>query len=82
MQPPDATTVQVRLTQTSPSWHAKCVVVDDDVAFVTSANFTEWAQQRNVEAGVLVRNSHFARQLRAQFDGLVQAKAVRRVPGL
>lgn len=63
------------------SWHAKCVVVDDEVAFVTSANFTEWAQQRNVEAGVLVRSSHFARQLRAQFDGLVQAKAVRRLPG-
>ncbi|MEW5981103.1 MAG: DISARM system phospholipase D-like protein DrmC [Acidobacteriota bacterium] len=63
------------------SWHAKCVVIDDEEAFVTSANFTEWAQQRNVEAGVLVRSSHFARQLRAQFDGLVQAKAVRRLPG-
>ena len=63
------------------SWHAKCVLVDDEVAFVTSANFTEWAQQRNVEAGVLVRSRHFTRQLRAQFDGLVQAKAVRRLPG-
>jgi len=28
------------------TWHAKCVVVDDDVAFVTSANFTDWAQVR------------------------------------
>ena len=37
------------------TWHAKCVLVDDDLAFVTSANFTEWAQQRNVEAGVLLR---------------------------
>ena len=45
------------------SWHAKCVVVDDEVAFVTSANFTEWAQQRNVEAGALIRSRYFASQL-------------------
>lgn len=63
------------------TWHAKCVLVDDDVAFVTSANFTEWAQQRNVEAGVLLRNRHFADQLRQQFEGLIQSKQVRRLPG-
>ena len=49
--------------------------------FVTSANFTEWAQQRNVEAGVLVRSAHFTRQLRAQFDMLVQSRAVIHLPG-
>lgn len=64
------------------TWHAKCVVIDDEVAFVTSANFTEWAQSRNVEAGVLVRNIHFARQLRHQFESLVQSRAVIEVPGL
>jgi hypothetical protein len=64
------------------SWHAKCVVIDDEVSFLTSANFTEWAQQRNVEAGVVVRSTHFARQLRAQFDALVNSKAVHRIPGL
>jgi len=63
------------------SWHAKCVLVDDEVSFVTSANFTEWAQQRNVEAGVMVRSRHFTQQLRAQFDSLVQSMAVRRLPG-
>lgn len=63
------------------AWHAKCVIADDDQAFVTSANFTEWAQQRNVEAGVLIRDRHFAGQLRQQFDGLVQSKQVRRLPG-
>ncbi len=31
--------------------HAKCVVVDDERALVTSANFTEAAQERNIEAG-------------------------------
>ena len=63
------------------TWHAKVVLVDDEVAFVTSANFTEWAQQRNVEAGVLVRNRAFTSQLRQQFDGLVQSRAVHELPG-
>ena len=26
------------------SLHAKCIVVDDETAFITSASFTEWAQ--------------------------------------
>jgi hypothetical protein len=67
---------------TRANWHAKCVVVDDERAFVTSANFTEWAQHRNVEAGVLVHNAAFARQVRQQFDSLVSSAQVRRIPGL
>jgi phosphatidylserine/phosphatidylglycerophosphate/cardiolipin synthase-like enzyme len=63
------------------TWHAKCVVVDDEVAFVTSANFTEWAQERNVEAGVLVRSREFVRQLRQQFESMIEARLVRRLPG-
>lgn len=63
------------------TWHAKVVVVDEETSFVTSANFTEWAQQRNVEAGVLLRNVHFARQLRQQFESLVQSRAVLELPG-
>jgi phosphatidylserine/phosphatidylglycerophosphate/cardiolipin synthase-like enzyme len=54
--------------------------VDDEVAFVTSANFTGWARERNVEAGVLVRNRHFSLQLRSQFDALVSGGIVRRLP--
>jgi len=65
---------------TRATWHAKCVVVDDELAFVTSANFTEWAHQRNVEAGVLVRSRSFNAQLRQQFDSLVRAKLVLRLP--
>jgi phosphatidylserine/phosphatidylglycerophosphate/cardiolipin synthase-like enzyme len=64
------------------TWHAKCVVVDDDAAFVTSANLTDWAQHRNVEAGVLVRDRQLVAQLRDQFDGLVRTQQVRRIPGL
>lgn len=63
------------------TWHAKVVVIDEETSFVTSANFTRWAQERNVEAGVLIRNASFARQLRQQFDSLVQSRAVIEVPG-
>ncbi len=62
--------------------HAKCVAVDDERAFVTSANFTEAAQERNIEAGVLVHSAAFARALRGQFEALVGAGALQRVPGL
>ena len=59
---------------------AKCVVVDDRVAFVTCGNLTEAAQQRNVEASILVEGEDFSRSLRAQFDALVDAGALRRLP--
>jgi phosphatidylserine/phosphatidylglycerophosphate/cardiolipin synthase-like enzyme len=64
------------------SWHAKCVVVDDDLAFVTSANFTGWAQDRNVEAGALIRSRHFAGQLRGQLESLIRSRTVRPLAGL
>lgn len=61
--------------------HAKCVVIDDERAFVSSANFTEAAQARNIEAGVLVDQPAFARQLREQFDALVAAGEVVTIGG-
>jgi phosphatidylserine/phosphatidylglycerophosphate/cardiolipin synthase-like enzyme len=36
--------------------HAKGVVADDEVVFVTSANLTEAALDRNIEVGLLVRD--------------------------
>ncbi len=51
--------------------HAKCVVVDEKVALITSANFTERAQRDNVELGVLVRDPAFARRVAAQWRVLV-----------
>jgi phosphatidylserine/phosphatidylglycerophosphate/cardiolipin synthase-like enzyme len=60
--------------------HAKCLIVDDCRAFVSSANFTEAAQQRNIEAGVLVDDRAFACALRDQFESLVGAGQLVRVP--
>lgn len=62
--------------------HAKCVVVDDERSLVTSANFTEAAQERNIEAGVVVESAAFAKALRGQFEALVGAGVLKRVPGL
>lgn len=59
--------------------HSKCVVIDDREALVTSANFTEAAQERNIEAGVLVREPAFARQLREHFDALIESGALVRL---
>lgn len=36
------------------SMHAKCVVVDRKTALITSANFTEAARERNIEAGIVI----------------------------
>ena len=51
--------------------HAKTVVVDRKVAFVTSANFTGAAQGRNIEAGVLLRQPSLAARLHGYFEGLI-----------
>lgn len=61
------------------SLHAKCVVVDEEVAFVSSANFTEAAQRRNVEAGVLIRSQRFAAKLAAHFLTLAEVGHMSRV---
>lgn len=66
--------------KTRSSLHAKCIVVDRRVALVTSANFTEAAQQRNIEAGVLVRDSAFSERIAKYFDGLRELKLLWPVP--
>ncbi|MBD2073042.1 phospholipase [Phormidium sp. FACHB-592] len=69
-------------THSNACLHAKCVVVDEERVFITSANFTEAAHQRNIEAGVLLSNRVTARAIRSQFEMLVTQKILQRVPGL
>lgn len=49
------------------SLHAKCVVVDHRWCFITSANFTNRGQSRNVEVGVLLDDAELAQRLAGQF---------------
>jgi len=59
--------------------HAKCVVADGVDVFVSSANFTEAAQQRNVEVGLLLRSAQLASKLTTFFENLVEGKHFRRI---
>jgi phosphatidylserine/phosphatidylglycerophosphate/cardiolipin synthase-like enzyme len=62
--------------------HAKCVVVDEERFIITSANFTEAAHERNIEAGVLMIDQVVAKAIRSQFEMLAANKLLQRVPGL
>jgi phosphatidylserine/phosphatidylglycerophosphate/cardiolipin synthase-like enzyme len=53
--------------------HAKCVLIDSEELLMTSANFTDAAHHRNVEAGVLVRSRSIGEQVARFFDGLVRS---------
>jgi phosphatidylserine/phosphatidylglycerophosphate/cardiolipin synthase-like enzyme len=53
------------------SLHAKCIVVDECKTLLTSANFTEAAQLRNIEAGVFIADESFAHSLTRRFKALI-----------
>lgn len=55
------------------SLHAKCVVVDERDVFVSSANFTEAAQRRNIELGLFVDSPAIAEAVVRYFDGMLDA---------
>jgi hypothetical protein len=55
------------------SLHAKCVVVDESITLIGSANFTDRGQTRNIELGVLIDDERFALEVVKQWRGLVGA---------
>jgi phosphatidylserine/phosphatidylglycerophosphate/cardiolipin synthase-like enzyme len=59
--------------------HAKCVVIDDEYLLVTSANFTEAAHDRNIEAGVMLRDKSAAKALSDQFETLAAWQILRQL---
>lgn len=60
--------------------HAKVIVVDHHKALVTSANLTEAAHERNIEAGLLIDDPDVAKTLERQFQTLVSTGALVKVP--
>lgn len=60
--------------------HAKAVVVDDETVFVTSANLTEAALDRNIEVGLLVRDRALAASVVGHFRGLIDRALLRPLP--
>ena len=53
------------------SLHAKCVIVDRREVFVSSANFTEAAHERNIEVGLLIHSRTLAERLVRHFEALL-----------
>jgi len=58
------------------SLHAKCAVSDTNVAFVTSANLTSHALDRNMELGVLITGGEAPTRLAEHFDGLIATEVI------
>ncbi len=65
--------------QQRASMHAKCIVVDRRRTLLTSANLTEAAQTRNIEAGVLVDEPRFAERIETQFGQMVETGWLRKL---
>jgi phosphatidylserine/phosphatidylglycerophosphate/cardiolipin synthase-like enzyme len=60
--------------------HAKAVVADDEAVFITSANLTEAALDRNIELGVLIRDSAFALTVGGYFRNLIDRDLLKPLP--
>lgn len=53
--------------QVRSSLHAKCIVTDSEQVFVSSANFTEAGQERNIEIGLSIRNQWLSQRIIRHF---------------
>lgn len=59
--------------------HAKCAIADNKDAFITSANLTTAAMERNVELGVLVTGGELPVRLAEHFNSLMKNKTLKLV---
>jgi phosphatidylserine/phosphatidylglycerophosphate/cardiolipin synthase-like enzyme len=60
--------------------HAKAVVADDEAVFVTSANLTEAALDRNIEIGFVVRDRALAASVSSHFGVLIERGLLHPLP--
>ena len=59
--------------------HAKVAVADGNSAFLTSANLTGHALEKNMEAGVVISGGHVPAGLRAHLQALIETKVIRKI---
>ena len=57
--------------------HAKVAVADGKSAFLTSANLTGHALEKNMEAGVIIRGGNVPSSLREHLHALIQTRIIR-----
>ncbi len=58
--------------------HAKVAVADDSVAFLTSANLTAHAMEKNIEAGVLIQGGTIPGSLKRHLEALIDTRQLQR----
>lgn len=61
------------------SMHAKCYLTDRAQGLVTSANLTDAAHHKNIEAGIIVKYPSLVERLVKYFDGLIADEYLERV---
>lgn len=59
--------------------HAKVAVADGNSAFLTSANLTGHALEKNMEAGVVISGGHVPAGLHAHLHALIETKVIRKI---
>jgi phosphatidylserine/phosphatidylglycerophosphate/cardiolipin synthase-like enzyme len=60
--------------------HAKAIVADDESLFLTSANLTEAALDRNIELGLLLRDRALATTVLRHFQTLIDLRLLHPLP--
>jgi len=56
--------------------HAKVAVADESLCFVSSANLTGHAMEKNMEAGVLIKGGAMPRNLQRHLEALVTTHVI------
>jgi cardiolipin synthase len=59
--------------------HAKIAVADEAICFVSSANLTGHAMERNMEAGILIRGGSIPRDLHRHLEALETSNVIARI---
>lgn len=59
--------------------HAKVAVADAHICFVTSANLTGYAMERNMEAGLLIRGGQIPKLLSDHLHALIDMRVISRI---
>jgi phosphatidylserine/phosphatidylglycerophosphate/cardiolipin synthase-like enzyme len=61
------------------SMHCKFVLADEERCFITSANFTEAAQTKNIEVGIELSGSYEPKALSTYFKACIQGGVLERI---
>lgn len=59
--------------------HAKVAVADGRMCFITSANLTGHAMEKNMEAGVIIEGGNIPKTLKSHLEALIATKVVGQV---